>query len=176
MNTKRQREKVRKPRMFSFVSPFLCCCALHIQWRAAGVTNCQGGKPHLPTSLLFLHVLLIVLPSSPCPCLQAQICVMNLCADKQIYHSVMKAGMGGGLWNALAQGAGKGSVQSAMLPRTFPAATAPIRSSSVCLPDFMIHAMPQQPPFFIPVLPEPTKPAHVTGVPTKLPTTLITLA
>lgn len=100
---------------------------------------------------------------------------MNLCADKQIYHSVMKAGMGGGLWNALAQGAGKGSVQSAMLPRTFPAATAPIRSSSDCLPDFMIHAMAQQPPFFIPVLPEPTKPAHVIGVPTKLPTTLITL-
>ncbi|MEQ2206256.1 hypothetical protein XENOCAPTIV_026598 [Xenoophorus captivus] len=65
----------------------------------------------------------------------------------------MKARKGGRLWNALAQRAGKGSVQSAMLPRTFPAVSAPALSDSACLTVFTDHNTPQQPHLSIPVIP-----------------------
>lgn len=86
----------------------------------------------------------------------------------------MEAGKGGRLWNALALRAGKGSKRSATLPRTFPAAPALALPSSVSVSVFMIHAVPQQPPLPIPVLPVPTKPTQGIGAPTKQPRTVIT--
>lgn len=86
----------------------------------------------------------------------------------------MEAGKGGRLWNALALRAGKGSEHSATLPRTFPAVPALALSGSASLSVFMIHAIPQQPPLPIPVLPVPAKPTQAMGVPTEQPSTVIT--
>lgn len=94
---------------------------------------------------------------------------------KQIYHSVMKAGKGGRLWNALALRAGKGCVHSAMLPCAFPAAPALALSSSVCLSVLMIHTRPQLPPLSILALPAPTKPTQATLASAKQPITVITV-
>lgn len=136
--------------------------------------NCPGVHSHvyhhaLLFSLFSFHILLTVLPYPPAP-LSMPSCVLWIHLQiKQIYHSVMEARKGGRLWNALAPRAGKGSEHGASLPRTFPAAPALALSGSGSLSDFMIHAMPQQPPLPIPVLPVPTKPTQASGAPTKQP-------
>ena len=85
----------------------------------------------LPLLLFFpLHILLPPVLPHPLAPLSMPGCVLWIHLQiQQIYHSVMEAGKGGRLWNALALGAGKGSKQTATLLRTFPAAPSPAQSA-----------------------------------------------
>lgn len=155
----------------------LPACISKKEWRAGGMPNCSWVQSHVyqhPSTYsppFFPHILLSVLPYP----LSMPSCVLWIHLQiKQIYHSVMEAGKGGRLWNALALRAGKGSEHSATLPRTFPAVPALALSGSASLSVFMIHAIPQQPPLPIPVLPVPAKPTQAMGVPTEQPSTVIT--
>lgn len=139
-------------------SPFLCQPAFLMEWRVVGVPNYPGVQSHMyqhPTffSPFFpLHIPFVLPYPHPPPLYSMPSSVLRIHLQiKQIYHSVIEAGKGGRLWNALALRAGKGSEHSATHPCILPA--VPV-SSHV----FMIHAMPLQPPLPIPVLPVPTKP------------------
>lgn len=120
----------------------------------------RSAKPRVPPSIplvIFFSPHPAVLPYPLAPLSIPSYVLWIHLQIKQIYHSVMEAGKGGRLWNALALREGKGSKRSATLPHTFPAAPGLALSGSVCLSVFLI-AMPPQPCLSILVLTVPTKP------------------
>lgn len=161
-------EKVRELCIFISPAPALpSLSGMQFQkhWRGGGMTNCPGLPPSIPLRLYFFpstsYCLSFLYPLAPFP-MPSYVLWIHL-PIKQIYHSVMEAGKGGRLWNALALRAGKGCVHSAMLPRSFPAAPALAPSAQSV---FMIHALPQQPPSIIhscPTCTNQTHPSHQTA-------------